>query len=59
MKKFFKLFFSRFALVAIAIILQVALIVVINYYLVYEFPWINLLVIALGVVTFFAIVNRN
>ena len=34
MKKFFKLFFSRFALVAIAIILQVALIVVINYYLV-------------------------
>lgn len=59
MIKIIKLFFSRFFIIAMAIILQVLLFVAANVWLSNYITWINLIFILIAIVVFFVIINRN
>ena len=59
MKRFFKIFFGRFALVALAIILQICLFIALNYYLAYSFWWFNIIVYIFMILVFLFIISRN
>lgn len=57
--RFFKTFFSRFVIVFLAIILQIAALLATFFWISEKFVWIYFIFVAMGVIVFLVILNKN